>query len=126
MLPGKSVLAVLLGLGTLFGLLFVLQRVQVAIPPPSQMPGPATIVLASLLVGLLSQLPAGYLTGAVAPNAPMVHAGAVALLGALGLAAFVAQRGTPFTWAFALGVLQAPAILLGAWLAIRKTRRESS
>ncbi len=123
MLRGRSVLAVISGLSTLLGLLFVLQRVQVAIPPPQQMPGPATIVAASLLVGLLSELPAGYVVGLLAPTKPLVHAAVVAFLGALGLAAFVAQRGTPFTWAFALGALQAPAIMLGAWFATRRPNR---
>ena len=126
MLRGRSVLAVILGLGTLLGLLFVLQRIQVAIPPPSQMPGPVTIVAASLLVGLLSELPAGYVAGLLAPSRPLVHAAVVAFLGAVGLAAFVAQRGTPFSWAFALGTLQAPAIMVGAWLATRRRNRRES
>ncbi len=120
MLSGRSLASVLLGLGTLFGLLVALWRIQVALPPPSQMPGPVTVVLGALLVGLLSQVPAGYVTGRTARDRPIVHACVVASVGAVVVGAFVAQRGsTPFVWGLALGALQTPAILLGAWLADR-------
>lgn len=127
MISGRSVAAVLAGAATLFALLVLCWQIQVNLPPPVEMPGPTLVVLGTLLTAAISQVPGGFVTGSLAPSRAIVHGLVMAGIAALLLAAGLARSGAaPFLWGLGLGLLQAPGILVGVWIARRRRTQASA
>lgn len=115
-----SLMAVAAGTATLAVLLGAAVWVSTVLPPPERMPGPVRTAALTLALALVAELPAGWVAGRLAPSRPLVHALAVAVLGAILGGAALSRIGVGgFAGGFFLNTLHAPGLLLGASLATR-------
>lgn len=119
-MQGRSLIAVFAGLVVLAAVMLVEWRIVVALPAPIALPSPSTTLLRIVAMGLLAEVPAGYLTARLSPSFPFRHAFAVAVsAGLIGGAVMSITGLSTFSLAAGLNLLQAPGILLGAWLQAR-------
>jgi hypothetical protein len=124
----RSILAVVAGLATLLGGVFVITWIVVAvmIEDPTAPPTPFYLTV-NLAYSFAAAVVAGYVAGLVAGRAPVGHAAALAAgiftLGFLGVARGATASGQPSWYPYAITVLGPLGLVLGGWL---RQRRQAS
>jgi len=128
--PSRSVLAVISGAFVLLtvavslGYLFSLLAVHLGSGPTSGL----SELLIAVTIGLLAQIPAGYVVARFAPSWPYLHA--IALVVAFSIAAglLISTGAGPVDGGLetaAVNLIQLPGILLGVWIHERRTPSEA-
>lgn len=128
----RSIIAVMAGVGVLILIAFVsgyVTRTLFGLGPGSAVGFTPSLALGSLAIGLLAEIPGGWVTARLSPSRPYLHAVALVLF----LSAFAAV--TVFDGFAGLGqagrvaaanLVQLPGVLLGAWLGARVRGRSET
>jgi hypothetical protein len=118
----RSAAAIALGAVVLVGMLVIIMVAIRSFVPggPADVPAAGQVVV-SLAIGLLAEVPAGWVVGRIAPAKPYVHGIALVLFFSLMAGLQTGATGGIAVGAplFLLNLLQIPGVLVGVWLAVR-------
>jgi len=122
----RSGVSLALGAIVLVGMIVIIMAVLRLLVPggPSNVPVAGQMVV-SLAIGLLAEVPAGWVVGRFAPAKPYVHGVALVLFFSLMAGLQTGATGGIAVGAplFLMNLLQIPGVLVGVWLAVRGRRR---